>query len=111
MQEGDVYRIQAHYGLPREAVQYALLQPLRPGRSSVTGRVALEGRPIHIPDVQTDPEYDVADFQQVFQYRTILGVPLLRDGRRSASLRSNAMRCAHFRISKKSWSPPSPTRR
>ena len=42
MQEGDVYRIRAHYGLAREAVQYALLQPLRPGRSSVTGRVALE---------------------------------------------------------------------
>jgi two-component system, NtrC family, sensor kinase len=80
MREGDVYRIRAHYGLARETIQYALLQPLRPGRSSLTGRVALEGRPVHIPDVLTDPEYDVPDFQQVFRYRTILGVPLLRDG-------------------------------
>ena len=31
MQEGDVYRIRAHYGLAREAVQYALLQPLTAG--------------------------------------------------------------------------------
>jgi two-component system, NtrC family, sensor kinase len=38
MQEGNVYRIRAHYGLAREAVQFALLQPLRPGHSSVTGR-------------------------------------------------------------------------
>ncbi len=28
MREGDVYRIRAHYGLAREAVQYAFLQPL-----------------------------------------------------------------------------------
>ena len=80
MQEGDVYRIRAHYGLAREAVQYALLQPLRPGRSSVTGRVALEGKAIHIPDVLADPEYHATEYQQAFGYRTILGVPLLRDG-------------------------------
>ena len=80
MQEGDVYRIRAHYGLAREAVQYALLQPLRPDRSSVTGRVALDGKAIHIPDVLADPEYQATDYQQAFGYRTILGVPLLRDG-------------------------------
>ena len=80
MQEGDVYRIRAHYGLAREAVQYALLQPLRPGRSSVTGRVALDGKAIQILDVLADPEYHATDYQQAFGYRTILGVPLLRDG-------------------------------
>ena len=57
-----------------------MLQPLRPGRSSVTGRVALEGKAIHIPDVLADPEYHATDYQQAFGYRTILGVPLLRDG-------------------------------
>ena len=40
LQDGDVYWIRAHYGLAREAVQYALLQPLRPDRSSVTGTSA-----------------------------------------------------------------------
>jgi GAF domain-containing protein len=75
--EGDVYRMRAH---TRKAVQYALLQPLRPDRGSVTGRVALDGKAIHIPDVLADPEYHATDYQQAFGFRTILGVPLLRDG-------------------------------
>src|SRR5262249_9745026 len=74
------YRIRAHYGLAREAFQYALLQPLRPGRNSVTGRVALEGKAIHVHDVLADPEYGATDHQRAFGYRTILGVPLLREG-------------------------------
>jgi len=80
MREGDLYRMRAHYGLGREAVQHGLLQPLRLDRDSVTGRVALDGKIIQIPDVLADPEYHVTDHQQAFGYRTILGVPLLRDG-------------------------------
>jgi GAF domain-containing protein len=80
MREGDVYRIRSHYGLAREAVEYALLQPLKADRSSATGRVALGGKTIHIPDVLADPEYQATDHQRAFGYRTILGVPLLRDG-------------------------------
>ena len=80
IREGDVYRIRAHYGLAREAVQYALLQPLQLDRSSVTGRVALDGKIIQIPDVLADPEYRATDYQQAFGIRTILGVPLVRDG-------------------------------
>ena len=80
MREGDVYRNRAHYGLAREAVQYALLQPLRPGRASVTGRVALDGNAIHVHDVLADPDYGATDHQRAFGYRTFLGVPLQRDG-------------------------------
>jgi PAS domain S-box-containing protein len=81
LQEGGVYRIHAHYGLDSEAVEYAQLQPLRPGRGSAAGRVALYGKTIQIPDVLADPEYHATDYQQAFGYRTILGVPLLRDGK------------------------------
>jgi len=80
MRDEDVYRIHAQYGLAREAVQYSLLHPMQPDRSTATGRVALEGRPIHIPDVLADPEYHAPDYQQAFEYRTILSVPLLREG-------------------------------
>jgi GAF domain-containing protein len=80
MREGDVYRNRAHYGPARESVQYALLQPLRPGRVSVTGRVASDGKAIHVHDVLADPEYGATDHQRAFGYRTILGVPLQRDG-------------------------------
>jgi GAF domain-containing protein len=46
----------------------------------MTGRVVLEGRPIHIPDVLADPEYQNTGYQRIFGYRTDLGVPLLREG-------------------------------
>ena len=80
MREGDTYRNCANYNFSREAAQYASAHPLQPGRGSVTGRVALDGRPIHIADVLADPEYNAAGYQQAFGYRTILGVPLLREG-------------------------------
>jgi two-component system NtrC family sensor kinase len=78
--EGDMYCVRANYGFSREAEQYALAHPLRPDRGSTTGRVSLEGRTIHIPDVLADPEYHLTDYQKKFGYRTNLGVPLLREG-------------------------------
>ena len=78
--DGDVYRLASNYGFSREGEPYALEHPLRPERGSVTGRVALEGRAIHVPDVLADPEYQATGYQQVFGYRTLLGVPLLREG-------------------------------
>jgi signal transduction histidine kinase len=61
-------------------VQYGLEHPLRPDRGSATGRAALEGRPIHIPDVLADQDYQATGYLQAFGYRTILAVPLLREG-------------------------------
>src|SRR5262245_40434028 len=80
MQDGEVYRVRAIYGFPREAEQYALENPLRPSRGNMTGRVALEGKAVHIPDVLADPEYTATGYQKAFGYRTNLGVPLLREG-------------------------------
>ena len=54
--------------------------PLAPGRATTTGRVALEGKMVHIPDVLADPEYAFPKGQQLGGYRSNLGVPLLRDG-------------------------------
>jgi signal transduction histidine kinase len=53
---------------------------MRFDRGSVTGRGALEGKAIQIPDVLVDPEYRATGHQAVFGYRTALGVPLLREG-------------------------------
>jgi GAF domain-containing protein len=80
MREGDLYRIRANYGFAPEAIQYALGHPVQADRGSATGRVALEGKAIHVPDVLADPEYRAIGYQQAFGYRTILGVPLLREG-------------------------------
>ena len=57
-----------------------IADPLRiqPGRGSVVGRALLAGRAVQIPDVLVDPEYAYPDMQTAAQYRTLLGVPLLR---------------------------------
>ena len=77
--DGDLYRTAAHWGYSPELTQYAKEHPLRPDRGSMTGRAALEGRAIHVPDVLADPEYTASGYQS-FGYRTALAVPLLREG-------------------------------
>ena len=79
MRDGDLYRIRANYGFADEAVQYALNNPLQPGRSSATGRAALEGKAIYIPDVLADPEYRATGYHKAFGYRSMLAIPLLRE--------------------------------
>jgi GAF domain-containing protein len=50
--DGDLIKFGASYGFSREAEQYALEHPARVGRDNASGRIVLEGRTIHIPDVQ-----------------------------------------------------------
>ncbi len=78
--QGNEYRLAANYGFSHEAEAFARDHPLKPGKGSVTGRVALEGKLIHIPDVLADPDYQQSGYQKAFGYRTNLGVPLLREG-------------------------------
>jgi GAF domain-containing protein len=80
MRDGDEYWVRAKHGYTAKAVQWAMEHPLRSDRGSATGRAVLEKRPIHIPDVLADPEYQASGYQQAFGYRTILCVPLLREG-------------------------------
>ena len=54
-------------------------QTFGPDRGGVTGRVLLEGKSIHIPDVLADSEYKYHELARVGDFRTILGVPLLRE--------------------------------
>jgi two-component system NtrC family sensor kinase len=54
--------------------------PLRAGRDSVVGRVALERTTIHIPDVHADPTGGAYALNRRIAARTVLGVPLLKQG-------------------------------
>ena len=40
----------------------------------------LEGKTIHVPDVLEDPEYSFLEGQKAGGYRTLLGIPLMREG-------------------------------
>ena len=50
-----------------------------PGRDSIAGRVALEGRVVHVADIRADPDYALPEAVASGR-RTMLGVPLLREG-------------------------------
>src|SRR5262249_17480852 len=75
--EGDLVPIMATYGQSQELKAFLKANPPRIERKSTAGRVVLERRAVHIPDLQADPEYDYGKF---FEPRSVLGVPLLREG-------------------------------
>jgi len=77
--DGEVFRAVAAYGVQKELVDFWARNPIRPGRGSVTGRAALEGRTVHITDALGDSEYQLAESQKIGGYRTLLGVPMLRE--------------------------------
>ncbi|MFZ2077190.1 MAG: GAF domain-containing protein, partial [Xanthobacteraceae bacterium] len=70
----------ASHGAPSEYNEYIQTRPIEADRGTVAGRVLLEGKPIHITDVQSDPEYAMTSISQRAGFHTILGVPLLREG-------------------------------
>ena len=78
--DGPFYRADAAYGFSREFVDYIKGIPIEAKRGSASGRALLEGRMVHIADVTTDPEYTLVEAQRLGDYRTILCVPMLREG-------------------------------
>jgi GAF domain-containing protein/DNA-binding response OmpR family regulator len=80
-QKGDsFYRAEA-YGFSQEFMDYVRTVPVEPERGTVTGRALLDGRVVHVADVLNDPEYTWAKAQELGGFRTILGVPMLREGK------------------------------
>jgi signal transduction histidine kinase len=88
--DGEIYRVTASFGHSKEehaAVKEFFLQhPFAPGRGTVIGRTALERKPLQVGDYLADPELEWRvdpqwrEAQKIGQYRTALGVPLLREG-------------------------------
>ena len=76
LREGDVYQHTVDTGAPAEVVEYNVAHPIRPSRGTSTGRAVLERRPVHIPDVFEDPEYEYWDAQRLGGFRTLLSVPM-----------------------------------
>ena len=68
------------YGFSPEYMDYIRKIPIVPERGLASGRALLEGRLVHIPDVKADPEYTFLEGQRLGDYRTILAVPMLREG-------------------------------
>ncbi|WP_024514344.1 GAF domain-containing protein [Bradyrhizobium sp. Tv2a-2] len=73
-----LYHLVASRGLPEQAKRFLLAHPLTPDRGTMSGRVEMDLRVVHIPDVLQDPEYTYREGQKVQGHRTTLGIPLLR---------------------------------
>jgi signal transduction histidine kinase len=80
LREGEVMRLQAESGCTQAFVDFMQANPIRPGRETITGRVFMDGKPVHVADVERDPEYNYGQAPTIGAYRSVLAVPLMRDG-------------------------------
>ena len=80
------YRLTASYGVTARYKEYLENKEflntieIEPGRGTMVGRVLLERRTVHIHDIQADPNYTLSGLVALGGYRTMLGVPILREG-------------------------------
>ncbi len=77
--QDEVYRLAANCGFPPAYEAFLKGVALSPSRTTVTGRAALEGHPVHVVDILADPEYDMPETYGLGKSRTMLSVPLLRE--------------------------------
>ena len=76
-QNGDLYRASAFHNATPDLIDFVSSHPVAPGRGTITARVALERRAIHVADLQEDAEYTYA-LRDTEPIRTELGVPMFR---------------------------------
>src|SRR5271169_4328381 len=80
IRDGDVFRYVATRSLDPAYDAFIRARTFAPGRETLVGRVALTGEVVHIPDITTDPDHRLPEAATLGKRRTVLGVPLLRDG-------------------------------
>jgi two-component system NtrC family sensor kinase len=79
-QRGEKFYRAESFGFSDQFMDLVKSIPVTPDRGSATGRALLEGTIVHIPDVTADPDYTFTEGQRIGDFRTILGVPMMREG-------------------------------
>jgi GAF domain-containing protein len=79
-EKGQSYYQVASFGYSPEFNEYMTRHPIPLGRGSIAGRTAVLGQPVQVPDVLADADYRFKEGANVGGTRTMLGVPLLREG-------------------------------
>jgi GAF domain-containing protein len=76
----ESFQVVAAYGFEDDYLQY--VRSIRWGidRHSTVGRAALEAGIVHIHDVLADPDHKFAEAAKLGGFRTVLGVPIMREG-------------------------------
>jgi len=111
LRESEVYRyVSSSYSAEEPEFWAALRQrTIVPGRETIAGRVALEGRVVQIADIRADPDFALTEAVRVGR-RTMLGVPCCARGRSSERLICTASRSSRSPSGRSNWSVPLPTR-
>src|SRR6185295_16751936 len=78
--DGEFSRLVASHNTTPEYKAFVDSHPIPPGRETLVGRVVLERSAVHIPDAVADPEYEWQESQALGRFRTMLGIPMLRQG-------------------------------
>ena len=76
--DGEFLRLVAHYGESPEMIAAIHTTPLRPGPDSAAGRAFSERKPVHVLDARTQAW--THNLSTRTGARTILAVPLMREG-------------------------------
>jgi two-component system, NtrC family, sensor kinase len=77
---GDTYHREASYGFTAELNEHMAGVVPQPGAGTVVGRALLGRRIVHVLDAAADPDYTLVEARRIAGFRTMLGVPLLREG-------------------------------
>jgi GAF domain-containing protein len=80
LRDGDVLRVQTRVGVSEQFYEFLKTLSIARDRGSFVGRTFLTGELVHLPDVLADPEYTYSKSPRVGQFRSALGVPLIRQG-------------------------------
>ena len=79
--DGQVITIEARQNFTSEQIEISEQRfPTAATRGTAVGRAVLDSQVVHIEDIRRDPEYAFVSDQETFNYRTVLAVPLLKDG-------------------------------
>ncbi len=77
---GDSYPYVASYGLSREYDEYMRQRKFTPGRATTIGRTLSERKVVQVADITADPDINLGDAPKIGGFRTVVGIPLLREG-------------------------------
>ena len=74
------YRFATGYCVDPKYIEIERANPITPGPGTVVGRAAIRREAVQIVDAMNDPLYDRKQDAEIGQVRSMIGVPLLREG-------------------------------
>jgi two-component system, NtrC family, sensor kinase len=109
--DGQHARLMFSHNAPPAYSALIEANPIPPGRGSLVGRTLMERHPVHIPDALADSEFTWHEAQRLGGFRSLLGVPMMREGNLIGVIAMWSEVVNRSLTSRSNWSQPSPTRR